>query len=83
MHVPQFSYLVEDLSQIPEQVLRGRAMTALAFLAAACFKYGRSEADLLQRLSQWADSLRAVAAAPHGLEALAQLVRYTLLVPNT
>lgn len=55
-------------------------MSALAFLAVACFKYARSEADLVHRLSQWADSLRAIAAAPHGLEALVQLVRYTLLV---
>jgi predicted transposase/invertase (TIGR01784 family) len=79
-YVPHFTYLVDDLSQIPDQVLRKRAMSALATLAVACLKYARSEPDLLQRLGEWADYLRTAARAPNGLDALALLVRYTLLV---
>lgn len=37
-HVLRFTYLVDDLSEVPDDRLRSRAMTALGRLVAACFK---------------------------------------------
>lgn len=53
---------------------------ALGKLCVACFKHARTRADLVQMLGDWADVLRDVVAAPHGLEALARVMRYILLV---
>jgi len=79
-YLPRFDYLVDDLSQTSDQQLRDRAMTAAATLATACFKYARSAPDLLERLHNWADLMREVVSAPNGLDALAQLLRYALMV---
>ena len=79
-HLLQFTYLVDDLSEVPDDRLRARAMTALGRLVAACFKHARTRADLLEILSDWADVVREVVRAPNGLEALALVVRYILVV---
>jgi predicted transposase YdaD len=79
-HLLQLSYLVDDLSGASDEQLRERAMTALARLVAACFKHARTRADFLEILSGWAGVVREVVSAPHGLEALALVVRYILLV---
>ena len=81
-YLVQFEYLLDDLSTIPDEVLRGRAtMTALSRLLAICFKHGRTRPDLVQILgSGWLDVLREVASAPNGLEALALVMRYILEV---
>jgi predicted transposase/invertase (TIGR01784 family) len=79
-YLVRFRYLVDDLSEIPDDRLRARAMTALAKLAAVSFKYARTRADLIEILSSWADVVRQVVGAPGGLEALAVVMRYILMV---
>jgi len=79
-HLVRFSYLIDDLSEISDDELRARAMTALVRLVDACFKHARTRADLLEILSGWADLVREVISAPHGLESLALVMRYILLV---
>jgi hypothetical protein len=79
-HLAQFTYTVDDLSEIPDERLRARAMTALGRLVEACFKHARTRSDLLEILSDWADVVREVVVAPNGLEALALVMRYILLV---
>lgn len=80
-HVVRFTYLLHDLSEISDDQLRDGAMrTALAKLVAMCFKYARTRADILQLLSRWMTVAREVLQAPHGLEALAQVMRYILEV---
>jgi predicted transposase/invertase (TIGR01784 family) len=80
-HLVRFTYLVDDLSEIPDDQLRARAMmTALGKLVEACFKHGRTRADLLEILSDWAGVVREVVSAPDGLEALVLVMRYILLV---
>jgi predicted transposase/invertase (TIGR01784 family) len=79
-HLVRFSYLIDDLSEISDDELRARAMTALVRLVDACFKHARTRADLLEILSGWADVVREVISAPHGLESLALVMRYILLV---
>ena len=80
-YLVRFTYLLHDLSEISEEELRAGAMrTALAKLAVMCFKYARTRADFLQILGRWIDVMREVARAPHGLEALAQVMQYILEV---
>jgi hypothetical protein len=80
-YLVRFSYLLHDLSEIPDDALREGAMrTAMAKLMAMCFKYARTRADFLQILGRWMDVVREVLRAPHGLEALAQVMRYILEV---
>jgi predicted transposase/invertase (TIGR01784 family) len=78
-HLVEFAYLVDDLSEIPDARLRARAGTALLKLAALSLKHARTRADFLELMAGWGDVMRAVVAAPHGLEALAFVMRYILL----
>jgi predicted transposase/invertase (TIGR01784 family) len=80
-YLVRFTYLLHDLSKISDDELREGAMrTALAKLVAMCFKYARTRADFIQILGRWMDVAREVARASHGLEALAQVMRYILEV---
>jgi hypothetical protein len=80
-YLVRFSYLLHDLSEISDEELRVGAMrTALIKLVALCFKHARTRADFLQILGRWMDVVREVARAPHGLEALAQVMQYILEV---
>ena len=45
-----------------------------------CFKHARTAPDFLQILGRWMNVVREVIAAPNGLEALAQVMRYILEV---
>jgi predicted transposase/invertase (TIGR01784 family) len=75
-----FTYVLNDLSEIPDDRLHDGAMTALAKLVAMCFKHARKNADFVRILGRWMDTMRDVAAAPNGLAALAQVMRYILHV---
>ena len=55
-------------------------MTALATLVTMCFKHARTRVDFVNILGRWMDVVREVAAAPNGLQALAQVMRYILEV---
>jgi predicted transposase/invertase (TIGR01784 family) len=80
-YLVRFEYVLHDLSEVSDEELRGGAMrTALAKLVVMCLKHARTRADFLQILSRWMDVAREVLRAPHGLEALAQVVRYILEV---
>jgi predicted transposase/invertase (TIGR01784 family) len=79
-HLVQFTYLLDDLSVIPDAELRERSMTALGRLVEICLKHARTRADLLDILFSWADIVREVIAAPNGLEAMSLVLRYIALV---
>ena len=80
-YLVRFTYLLHDLSNISDDELRDGAMrSSLAKLVAMCFKYARTRSDFLQILGRWMDVVREVVRAPHGLEALAQVMRYILEV---
>jgi predicted transposase/invertase (TIGR01784 family) len=80
-YLVRFTYLLLDLSEIPDDELReGAMMTALAKLASMCFKHARTSPDFVPMLGRWINIVREVARAPHGLEALAQVMRYILEV---
>jgi Putative transposase, YhgA-like/Domain of unknown function (DUF4351) len=80
-YLVRFTYLLNDLSEIPDDELReGARRTALAKLAAMCLKHARTGADFVQLLGRWIHVVREVATAPNGLQALAQVMRYILEV---
>lgn len=76
----QFEYLLNDLSEISEEELRGRAYTAAVKLLALCYKHARTAPHFLTLLGQWRDVVAEVVEAPNGLAALAQLLWYILRV---
>jgi hypothetical protein len=55
-------------------------MTALGRLVMVCFRDARNETTLIEALLRWADAVREVIAAPNGPEALAQVMRYIVMV---
>ena len=79
-YIPSFRYLVDDLSQVTDEALRGRAMmTALAKLAAVSLKHVRSGDDPIRWLAEWVELIHDVLQAPRGLEALERVLRYIVL----
>lgn len=79
-YLVQFAYLLNDLSEISDDELRSRAMTAVAKLVALCFKHARTSPDFMLVLGRWMDVVREVVQAPNGLSALAQVLCYILQV---
>jgi hypothetical protein len=79
-YLVQFRYLLNDLSEVSDEELRDRAMSAVAKLVSLCFKHARTSPDFLSILSRWMDVVREVARAPNGLAALAQVLCYILQV---
>jgi predicted transposase/invertase (TIGR01784 family) len=79
-YLVQYRYLLDDLSEVSDEALRDRLMTALCRLTALSFKYARTRPDVLDILNRWSDVVREVALAPNGLEALALVMRYILVV---
>ena len=80
-YLVRFTYLLLDLSEMSDDELRDGVMrTALARLAAMCFKHARRGAGFLEILGRWMNVVREVARAPNGLAALAQVMRYILEV---
>ena len=83
-YLVRFEYVLCDLSEISDDELRAGAMrTALAKLVMMCFKHARTRVDFLQMFGRWTDVACEVILAPHGLEALAQVMRYILEVKST
>jgi predicted transposase/invertase (TIGR01784 family) len=80
-YLVQFAYLLNDLSEIPDDELRNSAMlTALAKLATICLKHARTSTDFIKILARWMDVASEVARARNGLSALAQVLCYILEV---
>jgi predicted transposase/invertase (TIGR01784 family) len=80
-YLVRFEYVLHDLSRVSDAELRDAAMlTSLAKLVEVCFKYARTHEDFLEILGRWMDVVRDVVAAPNGLRALVQVIRYILEV---
>jgi Putative transposase, YhgA-like len=78
-HVPRFQFVLEDISHESDEALRGRAMTALARLSLWCLRHAREPWELVDGLNAWADLVREVRGAPHGVAALVLVMRYIFL----
>jgi predicted transposase YdaD len=78
--VPSFSLIVHDLAHLSDEDLHEWALAAFPKLSLWLLRDGRDGPRLLRNFEQWVDALREVLHAPHGLEAVAQLLRYIALV---
>jgi hypothetical protein len=75
-HVPNFRFVLEDISHETDEALRARAITALARLSLWCLRHAREPWELVDRLGAWVDLVREVRRAPHGIAALVLIMRY-------
>lgn len=78
--VPNFRFVLVDLSGHTDAELQTGALTAMAAMALLLFKHARHAHDLLDRIVRWSQVLRQVAAAPNGLRAIEAFARYILQV---
>jgi predicted transposase YdaD len=79
VHLPEFSFVLDDLALATDQQLRARALRALALLTLLLLRDCRSGPNLAARLADWSDAFRAVWAEPHGREALRTVIHYLAL----
>lgn len=75
-YVPRFQFLLDDVSAVSDEELRGRAMSALGRLALWCLRNGRTPEELVRGLGAWVDLVREVRRAPNGVAALKTIFRY-------
>ena len=75
-YVPNFQFVLEDLSHETDEQLRARAITALARLSLWCLRHAREPWELVDRLGAWADLVSEVRRAPNGMAALVLIMRY-------
>jgi predicted transposase/invertase (TIGR01784 family) len=75
--IPDFTYVLDDLSMLDDHALRNRALTDLARIALVVLQRCRDSQDPAAILRPWIQTLLAVLAAPDGREALQLVARYT------
>ena len=79
-YVPQFRFVLDDLSGADDHALRGRSLTAVAAAGLMLLARGRSGPSLVDDLRRWLDVLGDVAAARNGMEALTAFLEYAFRV---
>ncbi|MBI5498512.1 MAG: Rpn family recombination-promoting nuclease/putative transposase [Deltaproteobacteria bacterium] len=78
--VPDFRFILDDLSAVSDEDLRARALSALAKLVLLSLKHARGDDDDFAVLyGKWVDVVRGV-WAQDGREAFGAVVRYALRV---
>jgi hypothetical protein len=75
-YVPNFQFVLEDLSHETDEHLRARAITALARLSLWCLRHAREPWELVDHFGAWAGLAREVRRAPNGMAALVLIMRY-------
>ncbi len=81
--VPDFRFVLDDLTQVPPEALRTRAASALARLTLLCLQRIRDAEDPDAELARLADVVREVRSAPAGHDALFAVLRYVGFVAQT
>jgi predicted transposase YdaD len=79
-HVPRFRFILDDISDEPDEALRARAMTALGRLMLFCLRHAREPAVLVDELGRWLDLRREILQARNGMAAMGAIWRYILHV---
>jgi hypothetical protein len=82
-HLPSFEFLLDDVSAVEDEELRGRAITTFARIALFCLAKARTSGDFLSELRRWSEALSELVEAPNGVAALSMVVRYILEVTDT
>jgi predicted transposase/invertase (TIGR01784 family) len=79
---PRQRFHLVDLTSWPDRDLHRLATTTLARLVLISLKHARHSEDLSDRLIAVAEMFQEILEAPHGLTALARVLRYILLVSD-
>lgn len=77
-----FQMGVKDLANASDERIRALAMDALGRITLLALKHARTSKELGERILEWAQLAEQVAVAPHGLDALAEIVEYLWSVGN-
>ena len=77
--LPDFRFVLDDLTAVPEAELFAREQTALSLLTTLCFQRIRAATDPTAELVRWHRVVRAVRAARSGAEALTAILSYVLI----
>jgi predicted transposase/invertase (TIGR01784 family) len=79
-YVPQFAFVLDDISHADDHALRGRSLTAVAAAGLLLLARGRNGPTLIDDLRRWLDVLAQVANSGNGVEALSALLEYAFRV---
>ena len=79
-HLPDFEFLLDDLSRTPSEELKRRTASALGRLALFMLKESRGEQSLLDSLLSWRDVVEKIAKTPNSVAALAAILSYIMRV---
>jgi len=80
--IPRLSFVLDDLSELPDEVLESRALGLVPSLTLWALRDARNPARLLQSIEHWANAMAELLRAPNGREALGTLFRYITLVAD-
>ncbi len=81
--LPQFEFLLDDLSRVSEDQLFGRKLTPSATATLLLLKNARGNPQITALLHRWEDLLRAVLGQPGGGEEFTAMLAYIVLVSET
>jgi predicted transposase/invertase (TIGR01784 family) len=76
--VPDFSFVLDDLTMVDDEALRARAVTELVRLTLLVLQRCRDSEDPVTILRPWMSTMVAVLTAPKGVEALSAVVGYIM-----
>jgi hypothetical protein len=76
--VPDFGFVLDDLSKVDDEALRTRAVTELVRLTLVVLQRCRDAQDPVGILRPWMSTLVAVLTAPNGVEALSAVAGYII-----
>ncbi len=79
-YIPQFRFIVDDLSGVDDHTLRARSLTNTAVIGLVLLSRARNDANLVAELRRWLGALRQIALARNGLGVLSAFLRYALQV---
>jgi predicted transposase/invertase (TIGR01784 family) len=77
-YIPDFTFVLDDLSKVDDEALRSRALTGLAQLTLLVLQRMRGEVDPVAILTPWMETMVAVLTASHGSEAIQALLSYII-----
>lgn len=81
--VPNFRFVLDDLTRVPPEAMRARAVTSLARLSLLCLQRIRDAEDPYAEIERVADLVRDVRAAEGGHDAVSAILRYVYAVAHT
>ena len=80
--VPRLDLVIEDLAHLSNDDIKARTLAAFPTLALWLLRDARDADQLMNNLTHWGAAFAEAARTPHGVAALAQLMRYIVVVTD-